>query len=253
MTLASSGSITTAQIASEIGASTVTIPTDVRTLTGISSGAIVIPTDFYSTVGLTDLGSEANTYPATNTNQITIPAAASVGDIAVLFDMAFQTSGSPTSVTPTGWTKLAETAAGNLRGIASYRQLTSGQPGSTITGMNGSERDRKIMCVIHPKYTVNTITPGGWLVRVSTGDPTAISVTSGSASTNLVVFGFAVGQNTVSLSFSPSATSTKTSGDALKAGYKLYTGPDTTANVTVDTGSAGDSVGLAAGYLRLMA
>lgn len=49
MTLPSSGSISTAQIQAEIGdTGTITIPdANTRTLTGKSTGALVIPTDFY--------------------------------------------------------------------------------------------------------------------------------------------------------------------------------------------------------------
>jgi hypothetical protein len=53
MTLPASGAISTAQIRAEIGGSgAVTIPSsEVRTLTGVASGAIVLPTDFHGKDG----------------------------------------------------------------------------------------------------------------------------------------------------------------------------------------------------------
>lgn len=55
MTLPSSGSISTTQVRTEIGGSgAIVIPSaDVRTLTGVASGAVVLPTDFYGKSWLT--------------------------------------------------------------------------------------------------------------------------------------------------------------------------------------------------------
>lgn len=67
MTLPASGTITAAQIREELGLSagaSFTIPTDVRTLTGVASGPIVWPNDFWgkslSGVAIVDDGAEGS-------------------------------------------------------------------------------------------------------------------------------------------------------------------------------------------------
>lgn len=64
MTLPASGSISTQQIADELGVvGNVVIPTDVRDLTGVASGSVVLPNDFWgkSNVSFTYHENRANT------------------------------------------------------------------------------------------------------------------------------------------------------------------------------------------------
>ena len=108
----------------------------------------------------------------TLTSTIVIPATALVGDIAVLFDM----STTITNTVPSGWTSISGVAATGIRTNISYRVLTSGQPGATISGMAGTTR--KIMMLFRGASLTPTIslsTPG---VQSTTAAPTNQSITA---------------------------------------------------------------------------
>lgn len=144
-------------------------------------------------------------YPSTNVDKtitfltsavssastITIPSTAQEGDVAFLFDNGYNaTSSAPTLVTPTGWT-LASAATGfvndagnvSVAGRCSYKILTSSDPETTITGINGGAGNRKIMLVFRPNFTVTTLTLSLASSTVATTDPAAqtISMTASTA------------------------------------------------------------------------
>lgn len=104
----------------------------------------------------------ANTTSLTTT--IAIPASAAVNDIAILCDRAVGTTSTPNAVTPAGWTQILTGAAtssfsGGVRSSITYKQLVSGDPGSTITGMatSGSVTVSKIMLIVRPLYKRSVI------------------------------------------------------------------------------------------------
>jgi hypothetical protein len=94
-----------------------------------------------------------------NTSSITIPSTAQVGDLAVLYDFAVTTGTvAPTSVTPSGWTKISVsdvslTTTPAMRGTIHWKFLVSGDPGSTITGMAGGTTNDKIITIHRPSIT----------------------------------------------------------------------------------------------------
>ena len=110
------------------------------------------------------------------TTTIVIPATAEVGDIAVLFD----TSTTTTDVTPSGWTTINNATTTGIRTNISYKVLTSGEPGSTITGMAGNAR--KILQVYrvwgNTAPTISLSTPGS---QATTATPTTQTITAGAA------------------------------------------------------------------------
>lgn len=82
MTLPASGEISTAQVRAEIGGSgDIVIPSaEVRTLTGVASGPVVLPTDFY---GKSGGGGSDQTPAAMNFADITGTSPAANADVAV--------------------------------------------------------------------------------------------------------------------------------------------------------------------------
>ena len=115
--------------------------------------------------------------PGTGFATITIPATAAVGDIAILFDRQNSTSNT-TAATPSGWTQIttalsATTGSNRLRITISYRILTAGQPGSTITGQGSIAR--KIMVVYRPSTAITAATV---LTNSSSVSAAAISAAS---------------------------------------------------------------------------
>jgi hypothetical protein len=254
MTLPASGTITSTQIIAEMGlapGSTITIPTDVRGLTEIPSGPIVWPTDFHGNNAIDNPGGFAGSSGPT----ITIPASAQTGDMAILYDMALSNSGTaPTSVVPSGWTSVSTLTGSNangngIRSIVSRRILTAGQAGSVVTGMNGSERDRKIMFVIRTAMPILGVTAVGWVSRLGGGTPSSIALSSSGGTPNMVVVAFAASENDVpSFSF---GTVTDTNGaSATRAAYRRYTKLDSPGNHTASAGDGGDTNGLAAGWFE---
>ena len=95
---------------------------------------------------------------------IAIPASAAVNDIAILCDRSSGSTSLPNLVNPTGWTQIISGSAtssfsGGVRSSIFYKQLVSGDPGSTITGMpaGGGGTVSKIMLIVRPLYKRSVI------------------------------------------------------------------------------------------------
>jgi hypothetical protein len=85
------------------------------------------------------------TFPATNTSTgttITVPAGAAAGDLAFLFD----TSTTVTDTIPSEWSRISGLTTTGIRTNITYKLLTSGDLGATITGMAGTTRKSMIIC-----------------------------------------------------------------------------------------------------------
>ncbi|CAB4137025.1 hypothetical protein UFOVP322_1 [uncultured Caudovirales phage] len=132
--------------------------------TGSTAGTIVA-TSLPITINDTSLTQPSLTFVAsafqssTSNATITIPATAQAGDIAILFDR--QNSTSSTQVTPSGWTQIttalsAAATPNQLRITISYRILTAGQPGTSVTGQGTTAR--KTMVVYRPSSPITTAT-----------------------------------------------------------------------------------------------
>jgi hypothetical protein len=116
--------------------------------------------------------------PANSTaTTITIPADALVGDIAILSDSSTTT----TLTVPSGWTQISTATTTGIRTTVSYRVLTSGDPGSSVTGMAGTTR--KVMKILRPSasnYTLSLSTP---TTQATTAAPTAQTISGNSTTT----------------------------------------------------------------------
>lgn len=183
---------------------------------------------------------------ATSTSgTITVPSSgAAAGDIAILCDSS-RNSGSgstiPTKVIPSGWTELT-TGSGTANGgngfrtTLSYKVLTGGDLGASITGQN-SNVNSKQMLVLRTDAPVSGATAGTLNYQVTTGDPTLQTVTPPTtAYPVLVVGGFhvnAAGTFTVS----PSGTALSASA-AGAINYAVYdSSPASTTYDHNDNGS----------------
>lgn len=134
-----------------------------------------------------------NTSSTSTSHTITIPAGAEVGDIAVLFDYAGSNITVPTStVVPSGWTSVSNqsssTTAGT-RAIVSYKKLVSGDPGASITGMDGNLFDLQQILVFSPSSPIATITVAGLAETIADTAPAEQSVAA--QTLNYVVIGCA--------------------------------------------------------------
>lgn len=190
----------------------------------------------------------ATTVVATATSTagtITVPSSgAAAGYIAILCDSSRDFgSGStiPTKVIPSGWTELT-TGSGTANGgngfrtTLSYKVLTGGDLGASITGQN-SNVNSKQMLVLRTDAPVSGATAGTLNYQVTTGNPTLQTVTPPTtAYPVLVVGGFhvnAAGTFTVS----PSGTALSASA-AGAINYAVYdSSPASTTYDHNDNGS----------------
>ena len=119
---------------------------------------------------------------------ITIPAAAQAGDLAVLYDLARNVIASyPTLVTPSGWTTLLDLQGnGNTSSILSYKILEAGDPGATITGMDGNSADAKSLVVFRATPSLAGVTVLESAEQYTSGNPAAQVKTAQSAYPYLV-------------------------------------------------------------------
>lgn len=160
-----------------------------------------------------------------STSQITIPASAAVGDLAVLVDFAIATVTAPSAVTPSGWDLRGTMSIGGdpARMTVLIKVLAAGEPGSTITGMDGNSSDQKVMFTFTPNAPISTYTVGYETAQASNGDPADQTVTANLGRAPLVVLGFAgcadaVGAFDVE---TPAFTAKTTQGNVI-AGYLIY-------------------------------
>ena len=98
---------------------------------------------------------------ATSTGStIVIPSDAAIGDLAILWDAAENDPFSPSAVIPSGWTGMnniaSYTTAIIARTLTNRKNLVSGDPGATITGMNGNVSNRKLMVVLRPNIGIGS-------------------------------------------------------------------------------------------------
>lgn len=183
---------------------------------------------------------------------ITVPATAAVGDIAFLFDTGRQASPGPASVVPAGWTPIAETVPSNtLRIITSRRVLTSGEPGSTVTGINASTFVSKVILVFRPNATILTVTHSTWnTVPETNGDPASQSVLASGGVAPLIVFGLVTttGTPAFNASTTPAFTATVSSGNII-VGYRISNSAP--ADQTLDMDDLGNANNMQSGWVEV--
>lgn len=163
---------------------------------------------------------------ATSTGEtITIPAGAQEGDVAVLFDWSqeiYWWLEPPTELVPTGFISIDQDSVSSLfRGtsvVASYRELGSGEGGSSVTGMNHSI-NRKVMLVFRPSAPISSITITGKTSELTNNDPAA--QTSPAGSSPLVKVAVAASDNSASFT-TEIPTMNKVSVSSMVAGYLIY-------------------------------
>lgn len=175
-----------------------------------------------------------NTSASSTSSTITIPAGAEIGDIAVLFDYAGNSNTTiPSTVVPSGWTSVSNQSSNTTaatRAIVSYKKLVSGDPGASITGMNGGFFNAKQILVFSPSSGISTVTVAGLAETIADAAPAAQSVAA--QTLNYVVIGCASNR-----AYAPSWTSTWYDATLAQSsrkefGYKLFN--SSPASVSMD-------------------
>lgn len=193
-----------------------------------------------------------------DTHEIIIPSDAAIGDLAVYLNFAVDgDTSAPTDVVPTDWTGLIEVENDGIvqasRGRASYKILVSGDPGSTITGMNGNQQDSNVMFVFRSSTGIFSVTPSTWQGSRSTGNPSAISLTASAGGVPSVVIAYCATDNTTAefSTASPSFTAeVESANGGINAGYIIYS--SSPQNHTVDMNDLDNRNTLVGGYIVIV-
>jgi len=131
---------------------------------------------------------------------ITIPASATTGDVAVLWDYSSTT----TLTVPSGWTQISTATTTGIRLTISYKRLGGGDSGSTITGMAGTTR--KAMAILRGNVIPTTITPTTFGSQATTISPTNQTMTAGGSAPYIYFSGFAFTLTAPATTWSPAGS-----------------------------------------------
>jgi hypothetical protein len=219
---------------------------------------LLVPPRGFSTggAGPTSLSFVGSTL--SNSSSILVHASAVEGDLAVLFDVSWNSSsGPPTEVVPSTWTLCTpsttqDSASNDTRTVISYKVLGAAPGGTSVTGMDAIS-DNKIMFVFHPDAAISTVTLGSWASENTANNPASQTVTASGQATPLLVLGLtyevagASSFSTASPAFDSAVLETG-QGD-MYAAYKIYNSAP--ANHTIDQIDEGNANVLASGYLRV--
>lgn len=180
------------------------------------------------------------------TNTISIPASSNVGDFAVLFDSSINSSFTPPStVVPSGWSSISNVSGTNsiipfiytsIRSIVSYKSLVSGNPGSSITGMNATT-DRKIIMVFRPNFSVQNTS----ILSVNgAANSNSQTITITQSQPPILAFAHWASSGTISSRGVSGITMNEVSNTTGQyAGYKIFNTNETTSNATISMSDNG--------------
>lgn len=179
---------------------------------------------------ITTITMQASTTSAAST--ITVPTC-QAGDVLVLFDRPLG-SAPPAPVVPSGWSTGNNLSFGNYKMYVSYKLATGADSGASVTGMNGSISNAKMMYVFRPDVAALVLTLGSSVSDLTTTATDAVATTlAGSGTAPLIVIGSYSRNGPVSpRGMSPAKDGEITATNAYLA-YKIYN--SSPANVTVTT------------------
>jgi hypothetical protein len=128
------------------------------------------------------------TADATSINVPSGPTAAA-GDLAILMDLQSGPSAA-TTVNPSGWDEIVNSTTTGLRSICSWKILTGGDLGASVTGMTASGGVvAKMILVLRPDQPITTVSELSVNQQSTSADPTLQTITSSNGPTPLVVIG----------------------------------------------------------------
>lgn len=184
---------------------------------------------------------------------ISLPTGAAAGDFAIYCDYAQGFGSRPSLVTPSGWTNLINnTDIGDNRSAVFRKVLTSGDVSAgSITGMDGSIFDTKVMLLFRPSKAIATTTDSTWTAAGGDGNLTSQSIAASGQPAPLIAVGFACtafGGGSINPFTWTDAYDAQVGTGQMVAAYKIYnTSP---ASHTIDIDDEGGGNFLTGGYSR---
>lgn len=199
------------------------------------------------------LASIAFVTSGTSTNKnVPIPASATAGDLAVVFDSAYSGGFSVGSVTPAGWSTADDQTDGSIARIkVNYKVLVAGDLGTSPAFSDAT--DRKIILIFRPTGVITSVINSTWNHEFTSGNPSAQTVTVSGLATPLIVLavGGQVAGSAPAFTDSPSMTEVTCTGSlwSIRAGYIVYNSAP--SDQSIDTADGGTMNALLSGFLRL--
>ena len=180
------------------------------------------------------------------TSTIVAPSDIVAGDLLILFDVAFNASGFPTAVTP--FTAFLNNTNATTRRIMFSKKIADGtEAGATLTGMNGTNLNSKILYVFSTNGAT-TSTDFDLDYQATNATPTSQTITSSNGTAPLVSMGFIRQTIATSQSFSPTEDGS-INLEAITTYYKIYNSSPN--DITVSCGDAGNNNILSSFYLEV--
>ena len=174
------------------------------------------------------------------------------GDVLIILDWADNTSGTPTDVSITGYTKLHTVSGSFDRCNLWYRVSDGTEASASYTCMNGTNWNHKIFSVFRPNAMVVSVTAKSPVGTVTDSNPGSQTITSGSGTAPLLVL--ATWNDTDSSSaISPRTQSPTMTEVSLNThsylGWIFYA--SSPSNQSFDMDDEGNANTLVGGYLEL--
>lgn len=174
------------------------------------------------------------------------------GDIAYVIDSASNSSGAPTSVTPSGFTNIFDSGAFlTFYKVMVSRKICTGSESGSLTGMDGTNSDNKVLLVFRATKAAASVTNSTPTSEATAGNPASQDILASGQVTPLIVFGVSAASGTAAFSTaSPAFDATvATSAGRLLVGYKIYNAAP--ADHTIDQNDLGTMNYLAGFYSRI--
>jgi hypothetical protein len=204
---------------------------------------------FFIGGGVTELTHVADA-TGSNSDQVNVPGSAQAGDLAVMFDYAFDGVGGGT---PSGWTNAQAVSGSGGSARINYKVLESGDVGATVTGFTSGTLRRQHVSVFRPDDEIDSVSHGSGGVYSGTGDPPNQTVAASSQQTPVLVVA-GMGGFTMDMTSSPAFDDTiDDPTDATpnsRFGYKIYNSPPANHAIIATGADAGEKAVISC-YIRV--
>lgn len=170
-----------------------------------------------------------------------LPAGTSTGDLAIFIDTALNNSNPyPTAVNPSGWTTILSVQGPvRSRAITSYRVIQAGD--TSVSGMTGTSRSRKMLMVFRPDVPISTVSFGSVRTLADTTGSGTTTLTIASAPKPMIALASYYTNGSTSGSVSLSISSTSVAGGSIAQGsrYRFVNIGDTISDATATFAASG--------------
>lgn len=148
----------------------------------------IFPAPYVAVASLTTLSFRSSATSTSDT--ITGPADIAAGDLLILLDKAVSGAGAPSFVVPSGFTTISDLSINaELSQIVSYKIATGAEASASLTGMNGTDNDSKILLVFQGNIAISSVSVNDVNEEATDGNPTAQVVNASGGVVPLIVIG----------------------------------------------------------------